>query len=796
MCRALLLPAVVLTALTFAAPANAASPDLVISEVSGGGGNSGAPLNADFIELYNRGTAPVALAGRSLQYASATGTGAFGATASQLTPLPDRTLAPDKHLLVREATGTSGAELPAPDVTDDSPINLSATAGKVALVEGTSSLGCNGGSAPCTPEQLARIVDLVGYGGANFFEGAAPAPAGSSSTSVTRALGGHSDTDQNAADFAAAPPSPGAGETAPPPPPTDTPRRIADIQGARHRSPLEGERVASVPGIVTAVRTNGYWFQDPQPDGDDRTSEGLFVFTGARPAVAAGDAVSVFGRVAEFRPGGSGGSDNLTTTQLSEPTTLPGIPGRVAPTVVGPGGRVPPTEVIDDDSTGDVEATPTFDPAEDGIDFYESLEGMLTRVNDPVAVGPRSDFGEVPTLAAGGAGASVRTARGGIVIRPGDFNPERIIFDDVIAPTPSVDVRDSFAGPVDAVVDYSFGAFKFLALQTPTVVDGGLEREVTEPSRDDQLSIASFNVENLDPGDPEEKFRRLAETLVTNLRAPDIVGVEEVQDNDGARSPAPTDANLTYSRLIQAIRTAGGPTYDYRQIDPASNQDGGEPNGNIRVGFLYRTDRGVTFVDRPGGTAGTSTEEDASQRGAQLTLSPGRIDPTEPAFRNSRKPLAGEFRFRGRTVIAVVNHFNSKGGDDPLFGRVQPPRRSSEAQRHQQATIVNRFVRELLAADKNANVVVFGDLNDFEFSRTLEILEGQELFNLAETLPQPERYSYVFEGNSQVLDQILVSRSLLSPRPEYDSVHTNAEFADQISDHDPQLARLRVTGGK
>ncbi len=132
--------------------------------------------------------------------------------------------------------------------------------------------------------------------------------------------------------------------------------------------------------------------------------------------------------------------------------------------------------------------------------------------------------------------------------------------------------------------------------------------------------------------------------------------------------------------------------------------------------------------------------------------------------------------------------------DDPLFGRVQPPQRSSETQRHQQAAIVNRFVGVLLAADKNARVVVFGDLNDFEFSRTLENLEGEERFNLAETLPDPERYSYVFEGNSQVLDQILVSRSLLAPRPEYGSVHTNSEFADQVSDHDPQLARLRVTG--
>jgi predicted extracellular nuclease len=143
-------------------------------------------------------------------------------------------------------------------------------------------------------------------------------------------------------------------------------------------------------------------------------------------------------------------------------------------------------------------------------------------------------------------------------------------------------------------------------------------------------------------------------------------------------------------------------------------------------------------------------------------------------------------------VFAVANHFNSKGGDDPLFGRFQPPRRVTEEQRHQQATVVADFAADILAADKHANVIVGGDLNDFEFSETLDILEDDGgLFNLMETLPVWERYSYVFEGNSQTLDQILVSKALMSPKPEYDSVHVNAEFHDQASDHDPQVARLR-----
>jgi hypothetical protein len=157
--------------------------------------------------------------------------------------------------------------------------------------------------------------------------------------------------------------------------------------------------------------------------------------------------------------------------------------------------------------------------------------------------------------------------------------------------------------------------------------------------------------------------------------------------------------------------------------------------------------------------------------------------------------LAGEFRMHGKKVFVIANHFASKGGDQPLFGRFQPPSRSSEIQRHAQAQVVNDFVDDLLEADASANVIVLGDINDFEFSRTVEILTGGVLTSLMETLPQQERYSYVFEGNSQVLDQILVSNTMLAGFPiDYDPVHVNSEFADQASDHDPQVARLDLRG--
>jgi endonuclease/exonuclease/phosphatase family metal-dependent hydrolase len=394
-------------------------------------------------------------------------------------------------------------------------------------------------------------------------------------------------------------------------------------------------------------------------------------------------------------------------------------------------------------------------------------------------------------LGDGGAAASVRTARGGLVIRPNDFNPERIMLDDGLLPTPPVDVGDRFAGPVIGVVDYTFGNFKLQLTEPLMVVPGGLAREVTAAPAANQLAVATFNVENLDPNDGAAKFDALAGLIVGNLRAPDLIALEEIQDNNGPTNDAVVDAGLTYQTLIAAIGRAGGPAYDYRQIDPVDDRDGGEPGGNIRVGFLFRTDRGLRFVDRPGGGPTTATAVVAGPTGPELSASPGRVAPTDAAFTDSRKPLAGEFAFRGRKLFVVANHFNSKGGDRPLFGRFQPPERPSEIQRHGQARIVHDFVDGILSLDPDASVVVLGDLNDFDFSTTLAILEqGGILVNLMDALPLAERYSYVFEGNSQVLDQVLVSPRLAGQPFAYDVVHVNAEFADQDSDHEPQVARF------
>ena len=189
---------------TVAAPPPPPSGDVVISQVYGGGGNAGATFTHDFVELFNQGTTSASLTGWSVQYASATGTGNFGS--NPVTALSG-TLAPGQYYLVRLASGgANGSALPAADAVGT--VNMSGTAGKVALVNSTTGLACNGASTACSPAQLASIVDLVGYGSANFYEGTGPAPALSATLAAFRNEAGCVDTDDNSADFTAATPAP------------------------------------------------------------------------------------------------------------------------------------------------------------------------------------------------------------------------------------------------------------------------------------------------------------------------------------------------------------------------------------------------------------------------------------------------------------------------------------------------------------------------------------------------------------------------------------------------------------
>ena len=627
--------------------------------------------------------------------------------------------------------------------------------------------------------------------------------------------------------------------------------RIHHLQGIRHRSELEGQRVTDVMGLVTAVSTSsnlsqGFYMQDEFPDNDPRSSEGIFVFTGStNPSdlgVQAGTLVEVDGVVEEERP--SANVDNLTTTRIrshdnpATQITVLGNSSTLNPTMIGRRGLLPPTKLI---STfkGYVEDSAALNLSE-GQDFYESLEGMLLKIKNPRVVSPSSRFGEVWVLADRGVGASGRNKRGGITIREKDSNPERIqIANGIVDGVPSDLNVGAKLESVIGILRYSNFSNYVLDPVAPLVVkSNNLPRETTKlRPRKSGLTIANFNVENLDPSDGT-RFDQLGDIIANNLQGPDIIALDEVQDNNGTVNDGTVAADQTFSDLIAAIERANPRLlnlYDFTQIDPEDGKDGGQPGGNIRVGFLFRTDR----VSLATGIKGDATTNTTVLPGPRLSLNPGRVldgnlDDGD-IFQSSRKPLAAEFLFHGENgpakVFVIAIHFVAKGGDQPLFGPSQPPELISEPQRTQQAQLVNDFVDDILAENPRANVVVLGDFNDFQFSipqrtlrgivpndkkkrlpRFLKDLTGHDwatklfaslffdiafkirknspvLKDLVSSLKPTDQYSFVFRGNSLALDNIHVSRNL-ARFAKADAVHVNSEFFDQASDHDPVLAQL------
>jgi predicted extracellular nuclease len=603
--------------------------------------------------------------------------------------------------------------------------------------------------------------------------------------------------------------TPGAAndcDGAPPPPEEFT---IMEIQGDGHVSPVVGKLLQTI-GIVTAVGSNGFYMQDPVGDDDDTTSDGIFVFSGSAPDVAIGDEVEVKGNVAEFQPGGST-TNNLTITEMTNPsiTVLSSGNPLPAPVLIGKDGRKPPTEVIDSDFADayNPQTEGVFDPEQDGLDFYETLEGMQVTVKYAVAVSPTNRFGEIVAVAEG-TNPTGLSKRGTLNISPDDFNPERIQIDDDPTfspmPTPLVNVGDRL-GDVTGVVSYSFGNFEILFTEEFTPQSAGLKPEKTKLFGFFGPTIASFNVLNLDPNDEDGdadvangRFDAIAEIIVKNLRRPDIVALQEIQDNDGSMMSDIITADETLRLLVDKISEIGRVRYQF--IDNpfiGNNTSGGQPGGNIRTAFLYNPRR-VTLIK---GSVQTVTDPMDQQN-----------NPENPFF-DSRLPLVASFTVgwgdddddKGNVVTIVNNHFSSKGGSSPLFGLIQPSIGLQEDPsvnggvniRTAQAETVKDFVDGILAQKRKANIVVLGDFNEFEFISPLKILE-ESLINLTKRLPENERYTFIFEGNSQSLDHILVSKSL-KRGAWFDIAHVNSEFAEtpkRASDHDPLIARIKLNSYK
>ncbi|QPQ37340.1 endonuclease [Lysinibacillus sp. JNUCC-52] len=582
--------------------------------------------------------------------------------------------------------------------------------------------------------------------------------------------------------------------------------QIHDIQGEGHASPYAGKTIEGIEGIVTySFSLNGsyyYTIQTPDElaDNNPNTSEGILLYSGKNAwPIQVGNLVSVKGKVDEYAYDGYSDANqtDLKTTQINVRNDQGGKVEVLKSSVALP-KAIQIDKLKMSFSQIDSDNLQVFNPTIDAIDFWESIEGMRVEVGNVKAVGPQ-EHGDLVTVL---ESEPTNTLHGGVLYEEGKTNPNRIQFrlePNGTARDFEVATGDKFNGPITGIVGYSYQNFKIyvpLDQMKQAHVKGSATPETTKIVKaEDKVTIASYNLENFSnnkTSTTDEKARKLARAIAIDMQTPDIVGVTEVQDNNG-ESAGDSKADQSYQRLIDAIKAASGVEYKFVNIDPVNNADGGAPNANIRVGFLYNPARVNLKEGSPAGDATTAV----GYQDGQLTLNPGRIDPTNEAFNNSRKPLAAQFEFQGADVIVIANHWNSKSGDTPLFGSIQPPQYKSEVQRQKIANIVYGFVNDIKTKNPDANVVSLGDFNDYQFAAPLKIHEGELMTNMINKAEDADRYTYLYQGNSQVLDHILVSNNL-KDKTLIDILHINADFTDmagRASDHDPVMVQVDLKKG-
>ena len=796
-------------ALLFAA--SSVQAQVVISQVYGGGGNSGATLKNDFIELRNNGPTAVDLTGWSVQYASSTGTTWNGRTNLS------GSIPAGGFYLIQQAQGAGGTvDLPTPDATGT--IAMAGTAGKVALSRSTTALT---GACPTTD---ANVVDFVGFGSAaNCFEGSAPTGTLSNTTAALRGGDGSIDTNNNGADLAVGAPNPRNSGAEPPEPP-DPPLAltIAQIQGNGLLSPHNGKRVVT-EGIVTAIKfNNGFFLQAANDDGDPSTSDAVFVFTSSAPpaTAAVGNRVRVTGTVEEYTP--SSNPHQLAITEIVTPTVEVLETGLALPAAI----ELTAAELSPDALPGTL----------------ERLEGMRVSVAQSVVIAPSGgsiDENDALSFSDGvfhvalpGVARPFREAGIGVmdaITLPAGKNPPR--FDtnqerlmvrsrgQVGAQPLSVDTGAEVAGLL-GVLDYFAGTWALLPdVATPPTVSGGRLPEAVNDPHYDEVTVGSFNLLRLfdEVNDsngavtltPEALDKRLAKAALAicdYLKTPDILGAVEVE-------------NLRVLQLLSEridATCAARPGY-VPYLQP------GNDVGGINVGFLVSsrlTADGVARVE----------VLDVAQFGKETTLA----NPNgTTSLLNDRPPL----RLRARVhqdatssypLTVIVNHLRSLNDiNDTLPGSSgwATGGERVRVKRGAQAVYLAQLVEEMQQANPDEKIVLVGDFNAFEFNDgyvdVMGIIRGDAapedqvltympspvttpLVDGSQLIADPaQRYSYSFEGNAQTLDHVLVNESLVMDAAlRVDHARINADFgvdnfgdatlAVRSSDHDPVRLSIRV----
>ena len=608
-------------------------------------------------------------------------------------------------------------------------------------------------------------------------------------------------------------------------------KKTYEIQGRGHRSPYWAQKVTT-RGIVTAVSTADWYphgtdiiIQDPKGDGDDITSDGLNIHLESHNVdVKIGDTYEVTGYVFE-REFESGLTKTVIrnvekwTTQRPETIKLP------KPVYIGVNGRNIPDRVLST-FVGDINFKPEL-KLTDGIDFWESLEGMRIEFDNPRVVGFRGgkenaeNEAERPrgyltlyVVADGNKEKSDRTSAGGLIENAMNFNfnPEIIMIVDNHLSGSNLDAKDvynigkTFEGKVEGVLSYEMnlfgdGGYSVVIPQrqetlTPTRKAGERRESTTRMSNrprtalkgeDNHLTVGSFNLKNLSGNQPI-RLRQIGEVIRVNMNCPDILSLVEIQDANGIAVFGGSGAEKTLERLIEKTSCLDT-DYRYVNIDPFLNSEGGQPGGNIRVAMIYNAKRvGFKAWGTPSPLDSTFIRKDGS-----LSTNPGRVYARIDDFKNTRKSTVAEFTFRGEKVVVVGNHFPSKLGDSDDFGSIQPPIFKSELRRIPIAIRVNQFVREIEARDPKANIIVAGDFNAEFNEPSMLTLMGTELVNLMfvdSIVDAGDRYTHNYNGNSTAIDFIFANKNLMKKKPAMDVLHVNSDYMGRYSDHDPLVAQF------
>ena len=809
-----------------AASAATDGTQVVISEVYGAGGNSGALYNRDFVELYNPADTAVNLDGLSVQYRSATGT----SSPSGVVPLSG-TVPGKGHFLLGLAGGASGVALPATVDQDNATVNLSGSAGTVFLANQNIAL-----PAPPTGSVTGngQIADLVGFGTSNTFE-TAVAPAPGTTTSISRTAAGD-DTDNNGADLKAGPPAPqnttsgdggGCGGPA-------TEQTIAQVQGATGTSPFVCRNVTT-SGVVTASYPtgglNGFYVQTPGSGGDLPTghdaSDAVFVYLGSQTAYPAiGEHVRVTAPVSEFNgltelsPAAGGVTTLADVAAAPVPVSNP-YPatdaGREAEEgmLQAPSGEFTVSDVFTLNNFGEIDLASGTTPLRQPTDVARPRSAAAQAVADDNAARAVTldDGSSTNYLSAANASQPLPWITRDTPVRVGAVT--------------------HFTKPV--VLDYRNDLWKFQPTSQLTPANASTVQPVTFPDTrtaapehvDGDLRIASFNVLNFfnetgqdyaAEGHTCTSFKdRTGEPVTVNDCGPD--GPRGAWDD--------ADRQRQLDKEVRAINSLGADVLSLEEIENSAKYDGPE-NRDVALATLVtalNADAGAdvwSFVRSPAVADQPALAEQDVIRTAFIYKN-ARAEPVGPSyvltgsdpFASAREPLGQVFKPLGgaasQEFLAVVNHFKSKGsgsGPDADQGDGQG---ASNATRVAEAKALAGFVDDLKARTGVSRVFLTGDFNSYTKEDPL-----QELYDAGYTdvgaARSPSEYTYVFDGLVGSLDHVLVNDEALATvkdahvwninsvesvayeysRHNYNATDFYAPNAYRSSDHDPTLVGFTI----